>query len=269
MAKTLSRLSAPSSMSTNSTHFKDYLINGGRVVRDGAVVRLSIPPTTRAAYADAQLDDYDHITRTFANTPPQHVRIRARFSHPSGKLKGTAGFGFWNHPFTQAGGVIEPPRNLWFFYGSPESDMQVVRGMPGHGFKAAVLKSPLPLGEGGVREAVTKAMIVAGNLALKLPIARTLAMRAAQRMVRAHEAALDFDMTQWQDYDLLWQRDEAIFCVNGREVLRAPKPPSGSLGFVAWIDNYRATATPDGRYEFGYVDVIEEQWLELEIDPSP
>ncbi len=238
-------------------------------MRDGAVVRLSIPPTTRTAYADAQLDDYDHAVRVFVNLSPQHLHIRARFSHGAGALKGTAGFGFWNHPFTQQGEVVEPPRNVWFFYGSPESNMQVARGMPGHGFKAATLLSPLPAGEGWARASLSRTLVSLGNLALKLPIISSLAMRAAQRMVHAHEAMLNFDMTQWHDYELLWQRDEVVFCVNGREVLRAPKPPRGPLGFVAWIDNYRATATSDGRYEFGYVDVMEEQWLEMEINPSP
>ena len=247
--------------------FHEYTVDGGRIEHDGDIVRLVIPPTSSAAYADAQLDDYDHALRRFGNGPPQALRIRARFSHPADALKGTAGFGFWNHPFTQTGGVIEPPANVWFFYGSPESNMQVARGMPGHGFKAAAFSSPLPAGEGqGVRAMVTRLAVTFGNLALRLPITSSLAMRAAQRMLRAREAMLDVDITQWHDYALDWRRDETIFRIDGNEVLRAPKPPRGPLGFVAWIDNYRATATRNGRYEFGYVDVPEAQFIELRIE---
>ena len=245
-------------------NLRDYLVNGGRIERDGNVTRLTIPPTTSAAYADAQLDDYDHASRVFVNVSPQGMHIRARFSHPASVLKGTAGFGFWNHPFTQEGNVIEPPTNLWFFYGSPESNMQVVRGLPGHGFKASALSSPLPLGEGRVRESVTHTIVSLGNLALRLPLISSLAIAAAQCIVTANEAPLNIDMMAWHDYALEWQHDKAVFKVDDVEVLRTTKSPHGPLGFVAWIDNYRAT-TADGRYEFGYVDVVEEQWVELRM----
>ena len=101
---------------------KPHLVNGGWIEWDGERVRLLVPPTSASAYTDAQLDDYDHaLPRRFANHPPQRLKLWARFSHPAGVLKGTAGFGFWNHPFTRQGAVLEPPRNVWFFYSSPES----------------------------------------------------------------------------------------------------------------------------------------------------
>lgn len=245
---------------------KEHLVNGGRVERAGDIVRLIIPPSTRAAYTDAQLDDYEHtLPRRFSNMPPQRLHLRARFSHSAGALKGTAGFGFWNHPFTREGGVIEPPCNVWFFYSSPESDMQIVRGAPGHGFKAASLHTPLPpADQRGIRAGLTKAMMAAGNLALKLPGVSALAMAAARSIVRARETLLDLDMTQWHRYELAWLPDVAVFRVDGEEVLRAPSP-RGPLGFVAWVDNYRAVATSSGEYTFSYVDVPEAQWMELEI----
>ncbi|BCX04897.1 MAG: hypothetical protein KatS3mg053_2835 [Candidatus Roseilinea sp.] len=235
--------------------------------RAGDAFRLVIPPATREAYTDAQLDDYEHaLPRRFANAPPQQLRLRARFSHPAGVLKGTAGFGFWNHPFTREGGVIEPPRNVWFFYSSPESDMQIVRDAPGHGFKAASLHTPLPSTEHrGVWAGLTKAMLVAGNLALKLPGVSVLAMAAARSIVQAREALLNLDMTQWHRYELDWLPDAAVFRVDGEAVLRAPSP-RGPLGFVAWVDNYRAVAARDGQYAFAYVDVPEAQWMEVEIE---
>jgi hypothetical protein len=249
---------------------KEHLVNGGRIERAGEVIRLVIPPTTSAAYTDAQLDDYQHeLPRAFANRPPQRLHVRARFSHPIGAMKGTAGFGFWNHPFTREGGVIEPPRNLWFFYGSPESNMQIMPGGSGHGFKAATLNTPLPNGEGqGVGAMANRLLMAAGNLALKIPLVSSAAMAAARRVIVASERQLDLDVTAWHDYALGWVSDVAVFRVDGQEVLRATKPPLGPLGFVAWVDNYRATATPDGRYEFAYVDVPEAQWMEMTLISS-
>lgn len=246
---------------------REHLVSGGRVEREGEVIRLIIPPTTSAGYVDAQLDDYEHdLPRTFVNTPPRHLRMRARFSHNAGALKGTAGFGFWNHPFTREGGVLEAPQNAWFFYGSPESDMQLAKGVPGHGFKAASLSSPLPgRNASGLRAGVSKVVMAAGNLALRIPGVSTLAMTAARSLITPQERLLDLDMTQWHDYALDWRPHEATFSVDGSVVMRVPKPPQIALGFAAWVDNYRATATAAGQYEFAFVDVPETQWLELEI----
>jgi hypothetical protein len=51
--------------------------------------------------------------------------------------------------------------------------------------------------------------------------------------------------------------------VDGAEVLRAPNPPRGPLGFVAWVDNQYAIATPEGRFGFGVVQTPEPQWMDL------
>jgi hypothetical protein len=50
--------------------------------------------------------------------------------------------------------------------------------------------------------------------------------------------------------------------VDSQEVLRALTPPRGPLGFVTWIDNQYAIATPRGRLRFGAL-ATNEQWLEL------
>jgi hypothetical protein len=247
-------------------NLREHLVNGGRIVRDGDIVRLVIPATSSATYADAQLDDYDHEPpRAFVNRPPQRLNFRVRFSHPTGVMKGTAGFGFWNHPFTREGGVIAPPQNAWFFYGSPESDMQLVRGVPGHGFKAAMLSTPLPGSDSqGAGAGLTGLLIAAGNLALRLPIVSRMALAVAHGLVVAREVMLDLDMTDWHEYALDWLADEAVFRVDGSEVMRATRPPRTPLGFVAWVDNYRATASMGGEYAFGFVDVPEPQWIEVQ-----
>jgi hypothetical protein len=236
---------------------REHLVNGGRVERDGAHYRLSIPPIGADAYTDAQIDDYDHgLPRHFTNAPPQHLRVRARYSHR--ELKGTAGFGFWNHPFSRTGAILEPPSNVWFFYGSPESDLRVARGVPGHGHKAAMLNSgQMPKG----------VMTVAGKLLtalLKVPRLSPLLMSAGRAVVNAHEVLLPIDMTEWHDYEIDWLPQEAVFHIDGVKVLQAPHPPRNRMGFAAWVDNYRATAN-GGDYQFAYVACQHEQWLEMVI----
>ncbi len=250
--------------------YKIHLINGGRVERDGPRVRMTIPATTAETYADAQIDDYEHeLPRRFANAPPLRLSVRARFSHNRDALKGTAGFGFWNHPFSREGAVVDPPRNVWFFHGSPESDLEVARGAPGNGFKAAMLNSPpIPLSAGGTPNLLSRLAGAAANLALRArPLAR-MAMAAGRLVVNAREQMLDDavpDLRDWHIYSLDWQADAAVFSVDGAESLRARRPPSAPLGFVAWIDNYRVSAA-GGRYEWGYVASPEPQWLELEFE---
>lgn len=248
---------------------REHLVNGGRVERAGerdderdgernsAHYRLVIPPIGADTYADAQLDDYDHgLPRHFTDLPPQHLHIRARFSHR--EMKGTAGFGFWNHPFSRTGAVLEPPSNVWFFNSSTESDLQVARGVPGHGFKAAMLNGGrMPKG----------VMRIAGSIftfMLKAPFIANLLMSVGRAVVNAHEVVLTLDMTEWHDYEIDWLSQEAIFRVDGTEVLRAPHPPRCALGFAAWVDNYRATAS-SGAYQFAYVAAQQEQWLEMVI----
>ena len=262
----------PVSTADNGTvrDFKTHLVNGGRVERNGPRVRMTIPATTAEAYADAQIDDYEHeLRRRFANAPPLRLNIRARFSHNRDGLKGTAGFGFWNHPFSREGAVIDPPRNVWFFHGSPESDLRVARGMPGHGFKAAMLNTPpMPLGASGATNVLSRLVSAAANLALRARPLAGLAMAAGRLIVNARERMLDTavpDLRDWHTYTLDWRANVAVLSIDGVETLRAHRPPAGPLGFVAWIDNYRVSAA-GGRYEWGYVASPEPQWLELDFE---
>ena len=48
-------------------------------------------------------------------------------------LRGTAGFGFWNYPFSVRGDPLMLPEAVWFFYASPPSNMALIPGVPGWG----------------------------------------------------------------------------------------------------------------------------------------
>jgi hypothetical protein len=237
---------------------------------------LSIGPATQDAYVDAQLDDYSGARPfQFVHRASLRLRLEARFSHANGVLKGTAGFGFWNHPFGPGGGLI--PRSVWFFYGSPESDMRFARDSAGHGFRAAMLdalplwRRPSPLTAAPDPAAIPrKAAIDEPNsavfhLAERLARSRLLigsAVRMAQRIFHARERALTFDMTAWHAYEIEWHANSVRWRVDGDLVLQCDAPP-GPLGFVAWIDNYVAHFSPAGRYGFSLAESHTRQSLEI------
>ena len=239
-------------------HLQNVTIGAGQVERDGDRLRLIVPPGGRKAYADAQVEDYFGLRRArFPDSPPVKFSVRARASHP--QPAGTLGFGFWNDPFSLTGGVLAAPNAVWFFYASPPSDMALVDGVPGRGWKAASLNT-------GRIPSLLLAPAALGAVALtRVPGLGRPVMSAARRSIQAHEALLeDVDLTAWHDYAVDWQPGEAIFTVDGAERLRAPNPPRGPLGFVLWIDNQYAIASREGRFGFGICEVKEEQWLEVE-----
>ncbi len=214
---------------------------------------LSRPPRGSDWLSDAQIDDYHgRDRRALPWQPPVRMSVRARFSHPVDALYGTAGFGFWNNPFVASGAAVAP-NAIWFFFASPPSDMALVRGVPGWGWKAATLN-------GGD---VPSAAVAAGNLLLRIPGVERLAVRAAASTVRAAERLLDLDATAWHDYVLVWERRLATWSVDGVEVLRSASPPAIPLGFVAWMDNQWAVMRPQGDVGFGLVGVPQRQWLEI------
>jgi hypothetical protein len=243
---------------------------GGLVEIAESHLRLELSGAAAGVYSDAQIDDYSRRTHpTFLWRPPLKLTIRACFSHlihplptadaeaKSRLLRGTAGFGFWNYPLSLTGAVLRLPDAIWFFGASQPSNMALVPGMPGWGWKAQVVHAHR-LG----------ALAAAGPTALSALLGRLsgragAAARWVQRMTGAQEALLTNDPREWAMYEIDWLRDSAIFRVNGAPVLVAPIPPAGPLGFVAWVDNQYAVATPRGELRFGVI-ASEREWLELD-----
>jgi hypothetical protein len=240
-------------------------MGGGDVAHDPAAGRaiLSLPITLAGRYANAQLDDYHALVNgrprrlPLANTAPITVSLRARASHND--PVGTLGFGFWNEPFSVRGSVLSTPNVVWFFYASPPSDMALVPGVPGRGWKAATLNT-------GRLPGLLLAPAALGAIALtRVPGLGRPVMNLARKFVRAHETPLsDTNLADWHAYELEWRPEAAHFRVDGVERLVAPAPSTGPLGFVLWIDNQYAIASEDGRFGFGIVPVIEPQWLEID-----
>lgn len=249
---------------------------GGRISAAGGVLRLALPDgASSRMYADAQVDDYSGLPLSrFPWRPPLRMTVRARASHPAHPpdhpaeiplpcpphtqryLRGTAGFGFWNFPLTLAGGVPRLPDAIWFFAAAPPSNMALVPGVPGWGWKAQVV------------HAHRSAALVAGAPALaailraRLTGAESDAARWVQRVTGARDAQVAVALDEWHDYGLEWRGDAVTFRVDGTDVLTVADPPRGPLGFLAWIDNQYAVVTPRGAFRFGLVDTGPE-WIEL------
>jgi hypothetical protein len=239
---------------------------GGTLETAESALRLVLPSAAPGRYSDAQIDDYGQLARAdFPWRPPLRMEVAARSSLPaatasstpeSAVLRGTAGFGFWNYPFSARGDILMLPESVWFFYASPPSNMALVPGIPGWGWKAQVVHAMRP---GALLSAVP--MALSASLAILTGATRPAA-RWMQRMSGAQETLLPADLTTWHNYTLEWHAQEALFSVDGELVLRAPNPPTRPLGFVAWLDNQFAVATPRGVLRFGTVSTP-AQWFEI------
>lgn len=231
-------------------------IKGGRVeVGDSTLFRL---PPTGAGYADAQIDDYGQPGGRFEWLEGATLHLRARFSHDTGVLRGTAGFGFWNAPYgdpTRRWPAL--PRAAWFFYGSDPNDLPFGPSSPGRGWFAATIDAGTP--EALALIPLAPAVLAFNQLAA---VQRHLWPTVRQRL-GIHAAAIDADMTQFHDYHIDWRADGVNFTVDGRTILNATTGPRGPLGFVCWIDNQFLVMTPRGRFRAGVLPTTREQWLEV------
>ncbi|GAC1668989.1 MAG: hypothetical protein PVS3B1_07100 [Ktedonobacteraceae bacterium] len=239
-----------------------------------SVLQMGLSPMQQGQYADAQIDDYGQRARAdFPWRPPLRMEVRARSSLPAATptettenthvLRGTAGFGFWNYPFSIRGDLLMLPEAVWFFYASPPSNMALVPGVAGYGWKAQVIHALRP--ETLLAAVPTALATVWGHVSNDTrPAARWM-----QRLSGAQETLLSVEMTEWHTYILEWRAGAARFWVDGTQVLYAPHPPDRALGFVAWLDNQYAIATPRGILRFGAVACGAQQFEidSIRIDP--
>src|SRR5829696_7822548 len=91
----------------------------GAVVRRHGSLHLSIPTAEDKIYSNAQITSYDPKTPQFQFQAPLRMTVTAFTSLHASDVKGTAGFGFWNHPFEPGQWWRLRPQALWFFFGAP------------------------------------------------------------------------------------------------------------------------------------------------------
>lgn len=243
------------------------MLPGSCIESTGSSWRFVNEPADGSRYTNAQVDDYTGLPRrAFRWQAPLTLTVRARFSHPVGELRGTAGFGFWNDPFLMT--EARPPalpRVAWFFHASKPSNMKLALDVPGWGWKAATLDAfRLPF------------FLLAPTTPLAIPLMNIPAVYRAlwpvgQRAIGAREALIEADMTGWHTYTLEWGKSGVHFAVDGQTVLDADASPRGQLGFVIWIDNQAMVATPWGRFGWRTLSLPRQQWMEvgaLRIEPA-
>jgi hypothetical protein len=237
-----------------------YVVGAGMLEPTGSSLCFVVADASSRRYSDAQIDDYQGLPRRrFRWRPPLRLTVRARFSHPAGELRGTAGFGFWNDPFLMTGARAPTlPRAVWFFYGSPPSNMKLDLHTPGRGWKAATIDVLRPA-----------ALLLAplAPLAVLLmnfrPLYRAL-WPPIQRALNVREVPVKVDVTEWHTYAIEWGTERTGFSVDGVSVLRDAPSPRGPLGFVMWLDNQYMVVTPRGRLGWGLLDVPGRQWIEVD-----
>jgi hypothetical protein len=242
-------------MAVGAAPWGHLMLGPARCELEGAALRLVTEGATGRSYADAQIHDYQGWLRGgLIRRPPLRLRLRARFSHGEGELRGTAGFGFWNYPIVMP---PRPPRAVWFFYGSPPNDMPLAMGVPGHGWKAATVDTGRP-----------RALALLPLAPIAIPLMRAPALYRGlyppiQRAVGAAEALVRAPMTAWREYVIEWGERTSRFLVDGRVVLDEAPSPRGPLCFVAWVDNQYLVLTPQGRVRWGLLEAPGRQWLEI------
>ena len=229
-------------------------LGGGLVEPGDAGLRLALPSAGSDVYSDAQISDYA-IRADFRNRPPLRLSLRAR---AQGELKGTAGFGFWNHAFMPGQRSFRLPQAIWFFFTSRENDIALARGIAGHGWKAAAINAR------DWRFLALLPLAPLGFLLMRKRALYTALWPIGQRAIGVSETQLDEALLRdFHDYRIDWLAGSAIFAVDGVVVHSAEHVAPGPLGFIAWIDNQYAVATPQGRFEWGLLPASSAQSLEI------
>jgi hypothetical protein len=247
--------------------FRVLEMNGGEVVGERPFphhpLRLHLPRCL-TGYTDAQVDDCQGRRRDYPWRPGTHLSLRARFSHASEQLVGTAGFGFWNAPF---GDPTVPwptlPQATWFFFGSPPNDLPLAQAGLGQGWFAATLDATTWR---AVRLAPLAPLVLSLNQFWRL---RGRIWPRVQKQLQISFQPIYESMVDWHQYQLVWRKSGCDFLVDGRLVHHTLFSPRGPLGFVCWIDNQYLVATANGRFRWGTLPVTSPQFLEvadLQID---
>ncbi|MBI1278281.1 MAG: family 16 glycosylhydrolase [Anaerolineaceae bacterium] len=252
----------------------------GQVIPQSDALHLTLPTTDASRYHDAQLTDYAGKT-DFHWRPPLRMEVTASMAVTSKNsglnspsllaergiggevLKsnltvGTAGFGFWNHPFVPGERGLRLPKAVWFFFSAPPSNMHLAQDVSGPGWKAATIDA-------------TRWQFLAlapaapiGVLLMRMPALYRRLWPIGQRAIGVSEHQLDSSLLlETHTYSIDWQPDHIRFAVDGITVHDAAVRIAGLLGFIAWVDNQYAIVTPQGNIGFGLVDIPQPQTLIL------
>jgi hypothetical protein len=238
-------------------------MGSGLVTAQGSGWDLRLPAGADSGYHNAQLCDYQWA-QDFHWRPPVRMTVQAGFSgHQS--LIGTAGFGFWNHPFVPGERGFRLPKAVWFFFSAPPSKMQLAQGVPGPGWKAATFDATRPA------FLLLAPAAPLGLLLMRIPALYRRLWPIGQRAIGVSEHRLPTELLATpHTYTLEWLPEQVRFAVDGQWVHDTRLVPRGPLGFIAWMDNQYAVVTPQGQFGWGVVPVKQAQGLHItELSLTP
>jgi hypothetical protein len=234
-------------------------IGTGRVTPQPGALWLTTQPQQHL-YSNAQIADYSYADYAFRWSPPVRMTVTAWSETPAESLRGTAGFGFWNHPFSpDSRRFPRLPQAIWFFFSAPPSNMALAHGVPGYGWKATTIDAT----QG--RAKALAPLAVPAMLLMRAPSLYVKLWPMIQRALKIEEHPLDLSLLNTRHtYSLDWRVDGASFAVDDTVVFETNCAPRGKAGFVAWLDNQYAVVTPQGKIKFGIVPLERVQSLILE-----
>src|SRR5258708_26067692 len=159
------------------------------------------------------------------------MSVRAWASHNADQLLGTAGFGFWNQPVMTGEMDVRLPRAVWFFFGSPPSNMAFAQGVPGFGWKAATLDARRPA---FLLLAPTAPI---GFLLMRVPALYRVLWPIAQRAMGVSEKPITANLTEPHTYRLDWLEKSVGLYVEDPLIMETQESPRWPLGVVTWLVN--------------------------------
>ena len=227
------------------------------VTPEAGRLRLTNPSTPANAYTNAQIADYDYQTFAMRWSPPLHMRVTAHASAPASHLRGTAGFGFWNHPLST--GRKRLPKAVWFFFGSPPGGLNLAYGVSGVGWQAMTVDLMRP------RALALAPLGLPVVLLNQIPALYRRLWPRLQRLLSVSDQPLDGALlAETHVYEIQWRSYGVAFYIDGDVVHVTPNSPSGGMGFVAWIDNQYMRVSPRGRFAWGLLPLEQPQSLVLD-----
>jgi hypothetical protein len=232
----------------------------GSVYRRPGTLHLALQADeTNSTYHNAQITEYTPAQKDFQFRAPLTMKIVAYGSLHPNNMRGTAGFGFWNHPFSPDQKGWGLPQTLWFFFSSKESNMALAKGVEGNGWKAATMDA---------KRGLARLLLPLAPIAVLLMRVKALynaLYPIGQGALGIQEVRLESELlTALHTYEIDWRKDGATFRVDGEVVHETSHAPQGALGFIAWIDNQFAVVTPQGNFQMGLVPVEKVQSLVIE-----
>src|SRR5690606_6333096 len=191
--------------------------------------------------------DYDYQTFDMRWQPPMRMTVTAQASDPADSLRGTAGFGFWNHPLSPTRARLPRlPRAIWFFFGSSPGSLNLSGGNSGTGWQAMTVDLTRP------RALALAPLALPVVLLNRLPALYRRVWPPIARVLSVSQTTLDGALlAERHTYEIDWRTDGATFRVDETVVHTTDLSPSGPVGFVAWIDNQYMRVSPRGDFAWG------------------